>query len=64
MAQDAVLKAKKYFDMGYNHVVDINMAKFFDYSDIGIIETKPNKILFRCFKISLILKGLAPKSSE
>ncbi|MDR0620626.1 MAG: hypothetical protein LBJ61_01920 [Deltaproteobacteria bacterium] len=35
---DALPQGKKYFDEGYEYVVDIDLAKYFDYSDFGIIE--------------------------
>jgi group II intron reverse transcriptase/maturase len=72
-AHDAIREARGYYEMGYTHVVDIDMAKFFDTlnHDILMSMLKENlddwqlrRLIFRFLKAGVFIRGLKSPSEE
>jgi group II intron reverse transcriptase/maturase len=57
-AHDAVGKAKEYYDMGYEYVVDIDMAKFFDTLNHDMLIRMLREYVYDLTLIRLIRKFL------
>lgn len=72
-AQQAVLKARQYVNEGYSHVVDIDMAKFFDRVNHDYLmnllserikDKKILKLIHRYLKAGVMINGLATVNTE
>jgi len=72
-AQQAIRKAKEYYDEGYTHVVDIDLAKYFDTVNhdilLGLVEREVKdkavlKLIRRFLKSGVMANGLISPTSE
>jgi RNA-directed DNA polymerase len=72
-AQQAVLKARQYVNEGYSHVVDIDMAKFFDRVNHDYLmnllserikDKQVLKLIHRYLKAGVMINGLATVNTE
>jgi group II intron reverse transcriptase/maturase len=72
-AQQAVLKARQYVNEGYSHVVDIDMAKFFDRVNHDYLmnllserikDKQVLKLIHRYLKAGVMINGLATVNAE
>ena len=72
-AHQAVLRARQYVNEGYSHVVDIDMAKFFDRVNHDYLmnllserikDKKVLKLIHRYLKAGVMIDGLATVNTE
>jgi len=72
-AQQAITKAKEYYEEGYTHVVDIDLAKYFDTVNhdtlLGLVEREVKdkavlKLIRKFLKSGVMANGLISPTSE